>query len=548
MKKNKYQLIDIMFILCLSMMYVLPLFLTHGILHNSSQDTYFHLSRLVGLDNVWDSPVNFNNFAHHGTMINVFYPWLTFYPASFFFKITGNLVLSYNLYYFFITFLTMLIAYFSMNKLKRNRYIALLFSIIYTFAGYRAIDIFFRASLGEAVALTFLPLILVGCYEIYVGDYSKWYWLTIGMTLVVYTHLLSVAMVTGFIAITIILSFYFWNNKMSRLLSLLKATTVTFLLSAAFLIPFIQQSSAQELKVPQGRELIGMAPSDMLSHILNNNYKNFTIGLLIFIGILVTCTFIKKLQIFDKFIYAMGIITLFCSTSLFPWQLLNSTPIKNLQFVWRLNGFTSLFLAYTISILIYYNLYNKKNMIKIISVTLIGITLHFSGIINLVANNDSLTRIEPENAISAAENYQHTDYANKESIKYPDVINNHKYFLNNEEIKPETSFTNSKYTIKVDNKNNEKSVFTTSLYHYDGQIATVNNTPVETSLSSIGTTELVIPPGKNTIVITYTYTNLAIFARYISLISLMIFLIFLLYNSYKTKLGSHYTHITNDIF
>ena len=50
-----------------------------------------------------------------------------------------------------------------MKQIKNNRYISLLFSIIYTFSAYRAIDdIFHRASLGEAVALTFLPLILLG--------------------------------------------------------------------------------------------------------------------------------------------------------------------------------------------------------------------------------------------------------------------------------------------------------------------------------------------------------------------------------------------------
>ncbi|BDP59641.1 hypothetical protein EfmJHP38_05790 [Enterococcus faecium] len=62
-----------------------------------NQDTYFHLSRIIGLDNVWSSPVNFNNFDHHGTMMNIFYPWLTLYPAFLFYKMMGNLVLSYNI-------------------------------------------------------------------------------------------------------------------------------------------------------------------------------------------------------------------------------------------------------------------------------------------------------------------------------------------------------------------------------------------------------------------------------------------------------------------
>ncbi|HDU0570573.1 TPA: hypothetical protein RD739_002963, partial [Enterococcus faecium] len=231
---------------------------------------------------------------------------------------------------------------------------SLLFSIIYTFSAYRAIDIFHRASLGEAVALTFLPLILMGCYEIYIRDYQKWYWLSIGMTLVVYTHLLSVAMVSVFIGGTLFLSFYFWDQKIARLLSLLKATVLTFFLSAGFLIPFIQQSRAQELKVPLGKELSGMAPSDMLTHILNNNYNNYTIGLFLFLGLIGAFIFIKKLTADDLFIFFLGVFVLFCSTNLFPWQLFNHTPVKSLQFVWRLNGFSSLFIAYTMSIVIYY--------------------------------------------------------------------------------------------------------------------------------------------------------------------------------------------------
>ena len=123
MKKNKNQIIDIIFMLFLSFAYVIPLFMSKGIYHSVNQDTYFHLSRIIGLDNVWSSPVNFNNFDHHGTMMNIFYPWLTLYPAFLFYKMMGNLVLGYNIYYFFITFLTMVVSYFSMKKIKNNRYI-----------------------------------------------------------------------------------------------------------------------------------------------------------------------------------------------------------------------------------------------------------------------------------------------------------------------------------------------------------------------------------------------------------------------------------------
>ena len=527
MKKNKNQIIDIIFMLFLSFAYVIPLFMSMGIYHSVNQDTYFHLSRIIGLDNVWSSPVNFNNFDHHGTMMNIFYPWLTLYPAFLFYKMMGNLVLSYNIYYFFITFLTMVVSYFSMKQIKNNRYISLLFSIIYTFSAYRAIDIFHRASLGEAVALTFLPLILMGCYEIYIRDYQKWYWLSIGMTLVVYTHLLSVAMVSVFIGGTLFLSFYFWDQKIARLLSLLKATVLTFFLSAGFLIPFIQQSRAQELKVPLGKELSGMAPSDMLTHILNNNYNNYTIGLFLFLGLIGAFIFIKKLTADDLFIFFLGVFVLFCSTNLFPWQLFNHTPVKSLQFVWRLNGFSSLFIAYTMSIVIYYIFSTKNNSWKIMVFTFLALILHLSGVSNSIhANKDSLTLIAPEDAVAIAENYNHTDYANKESIYHPDMINNDQYLLGNQEINPTTHFMSNKLTIELDNSNNKNTVLTTPIYRYKGQVASINGKLVQTKLSKFGTTELTIPPGINKVVITYQYTKLAIVSRYLSIVTLILFLLY----------------------
>ncbi|EJY10707.1 glycosyltransferase family protein [Enterococcus faecium] len=527
MKKNKNQIIDIIFMLFLSFAYVIPLFMSMGIYHSVNQDTYFHLSRIIGLDNVWSSPVNFNNFDHHGTMMNIFYPWLTLYPAFLFYKMMGNLVLSYNIYYFFITFLTMVVSYFSMKQIKNNRYISLLFSIIYTFSAYRAIDIFHRASLGEAVALTFLPLILMGCYEIYIRDYQKWYWLSIGMTLVVYTHLLSVAMVSVFIGGTLFLSFYFWDQKIARLLSLLKATVLTFFLSAGFLIPFIQQSRAQELKVPLGKELSGMAPSDMLTHILNNNYNNYTIGLFLFLGLIGAFIFIKKLTADDLFIFFLGVFVLFCSTNLFPWQLFNHTPVKSLQFVWRLNGFSSLFIAYTMSIVIYYIFSTKNNSWKIMVFTFLALILHLSGVSNSIhANKDSLTLIAPEDAVAIAENYNHTDYANKESIYHPDMINNDQYLLGNQEINPTTHFMSNKLTIELDNSNNKNTVLMTPIYRYKGQVASINGKLVQTKLSKFGTTELTIPPGINKVVITYQYTKLAIASRYLSIVTLILFLLY----------------------
>ncbi|MGG5357599.1 MULTISPECIES: hypothetical protein [unclassified Enterococcus] len=530
MRKKHARIIDIIIILFMSTFYVLPLFLPDGVLHTRNQDTYFHLSRLIGLDNVWSSPVNFNNFGHNGTMMNIFYPWLTLYPAYLFYHLTNNLTLGYGLYYWFITVLTMLIAYYSMGKIKNNRVISLLFSIIYTFSAYRATDIFHRASLGEAVALTFLPFVLLGCYEIYVGNYKKWYFLTIGMTFIVYTHLLSVAMTAVLIAASFILTFYFWNDKMHRLVSLTKATILTILLSAGFLIPFIQQSFAQSLHVPAGKVLSGMLPADMLVQALNNNLASPNPGLLLLAGIIISIAFKKYFTNSDWFIFALGIIVIFCSTNLFPWRFFTDTPIDKLQFVWRLNTFTALFIAYIMSVAIFYGFANnKRNGYTVFSVILLTMFLHGSSIINLyTSNRENISTIPSDRIVEAVGNYHHTDYANAESMNHLDFVLNDHYTLNDEEIKPQTDFSSSEFTIIVNNPTQETGNLVTPLYRYKGQQVSINGKEASSTLSAIGTTEIKIPSGKNTIKISYRYDNLALAARYLSILTLIICLLYTL--------------------
>ncbi|EOH87773.1 hypothetical protein [Enterococcus pallens] len=518
--------IDFFIMLILSAVYILPLFLPGDILHTVDQDTYFHLSRIIGLDNVWESPVNFNNFGHHGTMINVFYPWLTTYPAYLFWKLTGSLVWGYNLYYLVVTFLTMIISYLVMNNIKNKGIISLLFAIVYTFSAYRAIDIFQRASLGEAVSLTFLPIVLLGCYEIYIRNFTKWYWLALGMSLIVYTHLLSVAMVTMIIAITIIVSFYFWDNKLERIISLLKAVLLTLFLTAGFLVPFIQQYLAQELKVPSGRVLVGMQPADMLIQMVNNNLSAYTSGLLILICIVSTIPQLKRLSLVDQFIFFLGVTILFCSTALFPWSLFTNTVFAKIQFVWRLNAFTTLFVSYAASIGIYKG-FLKKNKRKIVLVFLSIIFIHGSGIINLYTlNKENISRISSQNIITKVGNYEHTDYANRESIKHQEFVVKNKYMLGGREVVPKVSYNSNTFTIEVQNASNVSKDLITPLYKYHGQKVKINKKEASSKLSAMGTTELIIPPGDSTITISYKYTNVAIISTFISLSTLFLLSIF----------------------
>lgn len=523
MSKKQIRIINLLVLLLLCVVYVLPLFSIRGIAHFRYQDTYFHLSRIIGLDNVWKSPVNFNNFNHHGTMMNSFYPWLTVYPMFFLYKITNNLVLSYKLFYLLLTIVTMLISYFSVYKMKNDDRVAFLFSLIYTFATYRTVDIFTRAAMGEAVALTFLPLVLLGCYMIFFGEYNRWYYLTIGMTLVLYTHLLSVVMISGIIFVSIIVSFYFWNEKIERLKNFFLATLWTIILSAGFLVPFIQQSIANNLKVPIGRKLFGIKPSDLLMSCLNNDSFDYTVGFVVLVFSIITfISFSRKSKYtIDQGIFFFGLILLFISTSLFPWHLLVHSPVNKIQFVWRLNSYSTLLLSYGISLYLgeKFKIQNrKKHFSKLIFISLVVI-LHASSTIDLFTQHN-FNRITPESAETLAKNYNHTDYANEDSINYPEFVLKDKFTLNNDLVDPETSYTNSVYSIKI-NSPSANSNLITPIYKYLGQEIYVNDKLIKGKLSEYGTTEVPLKKGISIIKISYSYTLLAKLSAVLSLVALL---------------------------
>ncbi|MFQ9291063.1 MAG: hypothetical protein ACLR3O_01210 [Streptococcus sp.] len=72
---------------------------------------------------------------------------------------------------------------------------------------------YYRAAVGETLAMIFLPLVFVGVRLITFGDYKKWWILTLGMLGLVYSHVLSVLLASVGIFFAVATSFWIWDNK-----------------------------------------------------------------------------------------------------------------------------------------------------------------------------------------------------------------------------------------------------------------------------------------------------------------------------------------------
>lgn len=119
----------------------------------------------------------------------------------------------YNTIYFF----------YSATSISKSKIVGYLFAIIYTFSTYRSYNILIRFATGETLAMASLPLIFAGAYQVFKGDYRKCPMLSIGMTLLVYSHLLSVFIATLLLTLYLLIFLVCADERKKRIMPLINA-------------------------------------------------------------------------------------------------------------------------------------------------------------------------------------------------------------------------------------------------------------------------------------------------------------------------------------
>lgn len=331
-------------------------------------DLSFHLSRIKGLASVFSGPVNFTIFNNYGSGVNYFYPYLTIFPAVIFYWITNNLVLSYVLYVWVLNICTILVIFHYGQKFLKRIDAAFLFSCLYTFYGYRTIDIYHRSAIAEAIALTIIPAVLYYAYEIIFEGKKSAVPLAISMSLLVYTHVLSTLMssvIIGLLIVGCLLMKKITKRNITRLLSsMAQAVGMTIILSAYFWYPMIRQALYQEVNKPFKTELQSQALSifDSFKGALNNDMTTYTMGIIGMASLILPLIIFKKFTGKEKIIYISAVISWFLSTTLFPWVIVQNTPVQLIQFPWRVLGFQVLFGSLILTITFMKSVADKKKV------------------------------------------------------------------------------------------------------------------------------------------------------------------------------------------
>ena len=356
-------------------------------------DSNFHISNIFSIytgmkqgtiSNVL--PIIAHNF---GYATRIFYPRLAHFSTALVTLIlNGKVIWGLKIIHFIVFFLSAVMMYKLVNKVLKNK----LSAIFYLSFPYMITEVFVRDAVAESFIFVFMPMILLGLYELFYGDKKYFYlWFILGYVGIMNSHLVLAVYFTLFIFIYLLLNIKKVFDK-SNLRALITSSILILLLTATFTIPMLQHKSlniytvfADEGMANKGsvagstlrlRDFFIQEPCVAYSDI------TYYLNLLGFALAVLAIIMNKKIFVendqknFFKFILIATIICTFLMSKICPWVIFPKTLIM-IQFAWRLEAIL-LFLLSILAGSVFKDIESKKiRVILLIAILLFnGLTVY----------------------------------------------------------------------------------------------------------------------------------------------------------------------------
>lgn len=342
----------------ISLIFVFPFVHTGKLI--AEVDWLFHASRVEQLyinlrKGTLLTFVATNTFHHSGSGSFLFYPYVFLYPWALL-RFVFNPITSFYLWKALMTCTTLFISYYCMKAFSKNRMMSFIFALVYAFNTYRIYLGF--AVFGEYIASAFLPLAFYGFYVMFFkrNDIEKRSHpaliLAIGMSLLIYSHLVSVFITVEIFLLVLVIYSLLGNFQLvvSRWKDLLKSIFLTILLCLPLCFLFFTNFIGKNITSTNlGVMLYLIQPFSMIiSSSLDNAFGPNSVGIYLIITCFFGGFFINKMRKSSKVylsIYVLGILLLLLSTSNFPWYLFQHSLLGNIQIPYRYLEFAAFFLS-----------------------------------------------------------------------------------------------------------------------------------------------------------------------------------------------------------
>ncbi|MCD8325373.1 MAG: hypothetical protein LUC90_01450, partial [Lachnospiraceae bacterium] len=287
----------------------------------------------------------------------------------------------YNFYLCVLSIATCLITYYCSVKIFQRTKPALICTALYTLSAVRLTNILTRAALGEVAAQTFLPLLILGFYEIYSAlrggekiPLRKYWPIIVGMTGILTSHTLTTEM-SAMVILAVCLIFIRKTLERQRLLALVRAALLSLLVNLSTLVPMLD-SMRMDMNINHVVSQIQMTGAYLIQ-IFNsvvNNYQEYqatdtasgelslSIGFSLTLGLVFYVVYLVKqkrekdrderIRAFASLCFGLCAAAIFLSTTYMFYDYLDFLPdslysiLTVYQYPWRWLSFAALFGAF----------------------------------------------------------------------------------------------------------------------------------------------------------------------------------------------------------
>lgn len=320
-------------------------------------DIFYHLRRIVYLG----EGLKCGQFPVHiypgwdmgyGYAAGVGYGDLLLYPSAILVNLGFTLQAGYKFYIVLTNALTAFISYYSFGKIADDKKAGLASSVLFTLIGFRLHSVYSGATAGEFGAFTFLPLVILGLWEIYAKKSRNAYiYLALGVTLTLSCHVLSTFILALVIPIFCLILVEKTLQK-DVLIPLLKAAFAIVLLNLHFVVPLVDYMVSKNVSGNGITDMIWARGRDLVTFFGYSQAMDLDTGgflglgicsaavLAIALGFIIAGKFEKKTFVYVR-VFALSIAFVLLSTnSILYFVLYQDVPVlykilANLQFPWH---------------------------------------------------------------------------------------------------------------------------------------------------------------------------------------------------------------------
>lgn len=328
----------------------IPIFeLWHSQTVYSGSDLQFHLNRIHEIVNQLQSGhvslISYSSFNSVGSGVEYFYPSLTLTPAVLIFLVIKNSVTAYYVTLLVYGLITFAVAQFAFNSVLKDKWLSTLSSTMFSLSAYRVFSIIGVSAFGEFLAIAWMPLIFLGYCRVI--QKRGWRTLWIAMTLMAYTHLLSLFLTVLLLTVvTFVRLLLNYKSVIGELLDYIKAVVSFSLSFLAFLGPFLILTSGNQIVSPESVLHYQWAKSFAGYYVSSVQLLSTrTLGFIFVFTLIGMFTFWDYLSKKTRLYFWIGTILIFVSSSDFPWHMVEHSFMSILQFPYRILPFAILFLT-----------------------------------------------------------------------------------------------------------------------------------------------------------------------------------------------------------